>query len=133
MDQTIPVIKDVIWETYQPVIQKVIWEIYQDPPLFGDWYVKFTCEAFDVMSGMNRVEMYIDDEHYETIVGPGPIYEFEIKWLSEYRNVIFWFYHFDNAGNVAIDVVDSTYIISYPYSQSQQQQSNPLSKPTYQH
>jgi len=31
--------------------------------------------AIDKMSGMNRTEFYINDELYETIIGPGPNYE----------------------------------------------------------
>jgi hypothetical protein len=78
------------------------------PDLVANWevirknqkyYIKFTCEATDSLSGMNRVEMYIDDVLYETIEGPGPIYVFEIKWSSEYKNSKFKFIAHDMAGN----------------------------------
>lgn len=63
------------------------------------YYIKFTCEATDELSGMNKVEMYIDDELYETIEGPGPTYVFEIVWTDEYKNATFKFIAYDMAGN----------------------------------
>jgi len=35
----------------------------------------FAAKTEDAMSGMNRTEFYINDELYETVIGPGPLYE----------------------------------------------------------
>ena len=119
-----------------PVIHEVTWEVYmKDYPFPNTVYVRFTCDAVDVTSGMNRVEMYIKNDHYDTIVGPGPIYEFDLMWSEVFRRLTFWFYHYDDAGNLAIVKFDPADVVGYPYLQSQHQQSNPVSKPrtTYQH
>jgi len=41
------------------------------------WELTFTAEATDDMSGMERVEFYINDELQDTVYGPGP----EYLWL----------------------------------------------------
>ncbi|UCD14565.1 MAG: hypothetical protein JSW60_03865 [Thermoplasmatales archaeon] len=89
----------------KPVIQEVVWEAYKDS---GDWWVLFTCDATDETSGMDRVEMYVADTHYETIEGGGPIYEFDIMWSTVFEKLTFWFYHYDEAGNMDADDVPST-------------------------
>ena len=87
MDQTVP------------DIEKVSGEIYRKD---GTWYVRITCNAEDETSGMDRVEFWINDEHIETIEGSGPIYELTIEWFEEYKTDIFWFYHYDVAGNMVV-------------------------------
>lgn len=42
----------------------------------------FTATAADSMSGMDRVEFYMDDVYKETIIGSGPIYE----WIWKNKN-----------------------------------------------
>lgn len=110
-----------------PDIEEVEWETFQDPPIFGIWYCKFTCNAVDSTSGMDRVEMFINGEFYEVIPGAGPIYEFTIEWMG-YSHWIFTFKHYDVAGNSAFDSVNGSDIKSYSSSQqsSSQQSSNPL-------
>jgi len=71
----------------EPDIEYVLWEYYKED---GITYVRLTCDAVDATSGMDRVEMYIDDEHYETIEGSGPIYEFIIE-RNQSQYVTLWF------------------------------------------
>ena len=52
IDYTPPTIKDVEWETYK-----------ED----GWWLCKFTCICIDEISGMNRVEYFINDGLQEII------------------------------------------------------------------
>ena len=83
IDQTNPIM-DVEWETFKQG---------------GAWYVRFTCTTTDMTSGMDRVEMYIDDELHETITGPVTSYEFTIKWSKDLKTSTFKFVAFDKAGN----------------------------------
>jgi len=115
MDQTIPDIEEVQWESFQ------------DPPLYGPWYVKFTCTATDETASMDRVEMFINDGYFETITGEGPTYEFTIQWSPAFESVIFWFYHYDDAGNVIEDDLSGDEPVSY--ANYQQSQSNPVTNP----
>ena len=87
----------------------VEWEIYKQG---GSWYVRFTCVASDVKSKMDRVEMYIDDELHETITGPVPSYEFEIKWSKDLKTSTFKFVAFDIAGNSAFELINGSDIKS---------------------
>ena len=96
MDQTNPTM-DVEWETFK-----------QD----GLWYVRFTCYITDSISGIDRVEMYIDDELHETITGPGPDYEFTIKWSKEIKTSTFKFVAFDKAGNSDVAIINGSDIKS---------------------
>ena len=88
-----------------PDIEKVTWEAFEDPPGSEQWYVIFTCYAVDVTSGMDRVEMYINDGLYETIRGAGPFYEFTIEWSEKFQYYTFWFVHYDLAGNWIEDYI----------------------------
>ena len=90
---------------------EVKWESYKES---GKWYVKFTVEATDAISGMAKVEMYINDGWYETIIGPGPTYEFVIEWNDVIKNCIFKFIAFDMAGNSAHDTLNGEDITSLP-------------------
>ena len=47
-------------------------------PLIG-YYCIFTMDATDGLSGMNRVEFYLNDKRQKTISGPGPDYEWEFQ------------------------------------------------------
>jgi len=110
-----------------PDIEEVTWEIFQDPPIYGPWYVIFTCDAVDATSGMDRVEMYINEGFCEEIIGGGPIYEFTIQWSSILKTVVFTFEHYDRAGNMIENYIDGGHITAYPYIHKQQQ--NPVSRP----
>jgi len=94
MDQTIPDIEEVQWEAFKEG---------------GDFYVTFTCDAMDATSGMDRVEMYINDVFLDEIVDAGPTYEFTIEWSEEFKTATFWFYHYDKAENVI-----EAYLLSNP-------------------
>jgi hypothetical protein len=96
MDQKNPII-DVEWETFK-----------QD----GSWYVRFNCYATDSISGIDRVEMYINDELHETITGPEPSYEFTIKWSKDLKTSTFKFVAFDKAGNSASVIINGSDIKS---------------------
>ena len=89
MDQTIPDIEEVAWEAVEVEM--------------GDWHVIFTCTAEDDTASMDRVEMFINDGFHAEVVGEGPTYEFDIQWSSAFESVVFWFYHYDDAGNVIED------------------------------
>ena len=97
MDQTKPDIDLIDWETYKEN---------------GSWYVRFTCVAEDAISGMDRIEMHIDDELHETIKWPGP-FEFDIKWSKELKTSIFKFEAFDKAGNSDVAIINGSDIKSY--------------------
>jgi hypothetical protein len=75
------------------------------------WYVKFTCDASDRISGMDRVEMYINDELTQNITGSGP-YEFVIKWSTKVNTSMFKFVSYDIAGNSAFDLIDGSDVVS---------------------
>jgi len=109
MDQTKPDIKPIEWDAYREGLT---------------WYVKFTCQADDATSGMDRLEMYINDELNETITSPGPTYEFNIEWSSEFKTAMFKFVAFDTAGNSAFQSVNGSDIKSNSISQSSQQTLN---------
>jgi len=112
MDQTVPDMEEVAWETYKEG---------------GDWYCKFTCTATDDTASMDRVEMFINDGHHETVIGEGPTFEFVIEWSSGFKSVIFWFYHYDDAGNMIED--DLAGDIPESYANYQQSQSNLVTNP----
>lgn len=65
---------------------KLRWDAYLKD---GKWYIMFTCDATDTMSGMNRVEFYKDAILKETVTGPGPIYKWITPWnRSHVRGII---------------------------------------------
>jgi hypothetical protein len=71
-------------------------------PINNIWYVDFICKSVDQTSGMDRVEMYIEDEHYETVEGKGPEFIFTIQWFDEFPITKFYFHYYDKAGNKKI-------------------------------
>jgi len=91
----------------------------------GYWYVNFECDAMDETSGMDKVEMYINDVWYETIFDPGP-YEFIVEWSNDLFKVIFKFVAYDMAGNSIFDIIDGEDITSLPHSQFTIKQINIL-------
>lgn len=99
MDQTDPEV-DAAWDSYQEG---------------GKWYVRFTITATDAMSGMERVEMWINLGIHETITGAGPTYEFVIQWSSVFETVTFKFVAYDIAGHSDYDEILGSGITAYPY------------------
>jgi len=94
----------------EPNIEEVQWEAYKEG---FRWHILFTCTANDATSGMNRVEMFVDDEFYEIQKSNGPTYEFTILWENKLKEVVFNFMHYDNAGNCEIDEVKGSDVDSY--------------------
>lgn len=88
------------------------WDAYQEG---GKWYVRFTITATDAMSGMERVEMWINLGIHETITGAGPTYEFVIQWSSVFKTVTFKFVAYELAGHSDYDVILGSSITAYPY------------------
>jgi len=88
MDQTGPDIEEVTCEFYKENCR---------------WYINFSCDATDMTSGMDRVEMYINDELYEINESKGPIYEFVSTWSYKLLASTLWFHHYDEAGNKISD------------------------------
>lgn len=64
----------------------------------GQLLITFTVICSDETSGMDRVEMYINDGLWATVEGAGPEYVFEMKWSNAFKNVIFKFILYDHAG-----------------------------------
>jgi hypothetical protein len=98
MDKTPPNI-DIKWDTYKKN---------------GKWYIRFIIEATDETSGLEKVEMYLNDGLHEIIVSPGPIYEFIIEWNDAFKNCNFKFIAYDMAGNSAYDNLKGEEITSLP-------------------
>ncbi len=98
-----------------PVIAEIQWDTYKKG---GFWYVDFTTSATDATSGMDRVEMYLNNGLHQIINGSGPDYVFTLQWSEAFRKHTFWFYHFDKAGNVAIASLNGSIIEPYPYVKS---------------
>jgi hypothetical protein len=67
------------------------------------WTVYFTVFAFDNMSGMDRVEFYVNDELQETIYGAGPIYEWVLEVWDGVSSLDITVYAYDFAGNMVSD------------------------------
>lgn len=105
----------------KPIISYVEWQSYKDPPFIGEWFVKFSCYAEDTISGMDRVEMYINEGLSEKIAGIGPLYEFVIEWSSVFDSSIFNFEHYDIAGNMIERDIQGSSIESYPDHQNKQE------------
>ena len=55
---------------------------FEVDPLLG-WIFIFTVNATDITSTMDRVEFYLNDVLQETVVGPGPVYQ----WIWDYSKV----------------------------------------------
>ena len=65
IDQTVPIV-DYYYD----------WESFDEE---NDTYLfEFNATATDITSKMNRVEFIVDNEVYETVYGPGPVYSMQI-------------------------------------------------------
>ncbi len=56
---------------------------------YSMWHIIMIANCSDTISAMNRVEFNLNDIWYDTIVGPGPIYEWLILPLKSYQIVGF--------------------------------------------
>ncbi len=96
----------------------VHWEAFQDGPC-GDWYVRFFTNASDELSGMDRVEMYINEGLHEVNNTPdGSLYDFVIRWSTAFETVTFKFVHYDKAGNTVVDEIFGYGLYNLQKSQS---------------
>ena len=101
-------------DAYKPSIN-VDWDV----KIKGlSWIVRFNCEAKDWESGMDRVEMYINDVLQFTINGSGPTYEFFIRYSSIVKSFTFKFIAFDIAGHSAFTLVNGSDIENHPCTKS---------------
>ena len=71
---------------------------WRDGPGPGTWWMTFTVTATDEMSGMDRVEFYVNNELQKTIEGPGPEYIWEFLYTGGYSLEVGW-WAYDKAGN----------------------------------
>ncbi len=76
------------------------------------WFVIFNCEADDWGSGMDYVEMYINDKLQLTVYGSGPLYEFNCRYSSIVSNLTFRFVAYDIAGHSASALINGSDIKS---------------------
>jgi hypothetical protein len=67
------------------------------------WNIYFTAIAFDNLSGMNRVEFYVNDELNETVFGEGPSYEWVLEDWDGVSSLDITVYAYDSAGNMVSD------------------------------
>ena len=85
------------------------------------WYVKFIFNVTDSTSGASgRVEWFLNEVIQKIDEGPGPTYEWTIKWSTDYghSSVIFKATTWDKAGNQANESIKGSDIKSHPRSQS---------------
>ena len=62
------------------------------------WELLFTVIATDAMSGINRVEFYVNDVLQEPVNGSGPTYQWEFRYPTD-QHIYIYAKAFDNAGN----------------------------------
>jgi hypothetical protein len=107
-------------DTTPPEID-VTWEIFKDG---CTWYVNFICDAYDEESGIDRIEMFVNDGIHETIVGTMPIYEFIIEWSKAFKTSVFRFVAYNRAGLSTFITINGSDIKSYYCSQSSSTQQS---------
>ncbi len=83
------------------------------------WKFTFTAIATDVMSGMDRVEFYLNNELQETVTGPGPEYKWTIKY-NPLPKAIFKATAYDKAGLFNSDEIIDPRTSSHNYLKYQQ-------------
>jgi hypothetical protein len=84
------------------------------------WDLLFTATATDKTSGMSRVEFFFNGLYQETVVGPGPTYE----WGFTYHgglNLIIRADGYDIAGNMESDDIRDPTVTNYQNNQQQSQ------------
>jgi hypothetical protein len=102
------------------------YEVSSGNPIQG-WEFTFTATAIDSMSGMDRVEFYLNDVVQETVTGLGPEYSWSLRYWP-LPTVIFWAKAYDKAGNSEIDAIESPcYIVnlkSYLFNRDNKKESS---------
>jgi hypothetical protein len=95
------------------------YEVVSGNPIQG-WVLEFTATCSDTTSGMDRVEFYLNNLWQETVIGSGPIYQWDFIYHGD-LNIDVRADAYDIAGNIAKDIVENP--VSYNFNQSNQQQS----------
>ena len=91
----------------------------------GDrWWVTFIVDAYDEESGIDRVEMYINDMFHAVVTGSGPTCQFTIQWSKAVKTSVFKFVAYNGAGLSAFVIINGSDIKSYSYSQSSSTQQS---------
>jgi hypothetical protein len=90
MDQTAPTVD-------------LVYEIIGGNPLQG-WEFLLTITTIDETSGMERVEIYVNDELIETIYGPGPTYDWIYRIYNQ-QGINIKVIGYDIAGNGGYDEI----------------------------
>jgi hypothetical protein len=97
-------------DTTPPIIE-VTWELFK---FDRKWYVKFNCTAYDNESGVDLLELYVDDK-FITIIFPGPVpdnYRYIHEWSKTLKACIFKFVAYNSAGLSAFVEIDGSDIKS---------------------
>ncbi len=93
-----------------PPTTDLTWETYKE---LGKWYVKFTLNAVDSISGMSPyVEFYLNDVLQGEFEVDWPTFEFEIQWNKAFENTKFGFLCSDIACNSVMEDVNGSEIES---------------------
>ena len=79
------------------------------------WTIIQNATATDEMSGMERVEFYLNERLQETVYGPGPYYVWSFKYPVG-LNMRLPAYAYDNAGNWAWDEIIEPGLINFQQS-----------------
>jgi hypothetical protein len=104
------------------------WEVNKKD---GKWIVTIIINYYDNESGIERLDIYMNHELEETIIGPGPTCGFSIEWFKEIKGFVFTYIAYNFAGLSAFALVNGSDIKSYPSGQnSQQSYSIPISQKT---
>jgi hypothetical protein len=100
MDQTDPTID-------------LTYDVVSGNPIQG-WVLEFTATSADTVSGMDRVEFYLNEVLQSVVSGSGPTYQ----WSFTYHgglNIDIRAVGYDIAGNNAIDIIENPRPTSYNY------------------
>ena len=89
-----PKLKYIKLEQQDPLIIKFKYKAIGDPQ--NGYDLIFTAMAFDQISGMNRVEFYLNDVFQKAVSGPGPLYNYSFKYHGP---VVVKALAIDNAGH----------------------------------
>ena len=101
LDHTVPKPVDACWQSDRQGL---------------NWYIIFTINGEDNISGMSHCEMYINNGFYETQTGPGPWYTFTLQWSSIFKKLKFNFKAYNQAGLYAEDYLDSITALTSSHS-----------------
>jgi len=78
-----------------PKFTPFIWDIENNN---GSWLITFDFKAIDDTSGIDRIELYINEGLWATITDEGPTYTFQMEWSDAFSTVVFTFVIYNGAG-----------------------------------